>query len=275
VDYERLVVDNLPLIDSVVRTIGRRHRLSADEQDELGASVRLKLVENDYEVLRKFEGRCQLRTYLVTVVQRHFLDARNSKWGKWRPSAQARRLGPMAVLLDQLTSRDHLSFDEAAQAVLARHADAVSLPELQNVLQQLPTRSSRRFLSEEELEHVPASGPGASANVESREHRQTGDRIERALSQTLSSLAEEDRLILKLRFCDNVKLARIAELVGAPPKAFYRRVDDLMRTLKKALEAQGVSASDVAVIIEDPAARVEDVIEPPGPGKSLERPSVP
>jgi len=54
-------------VDGVVRTIARRHRLPADEADELGSSVRLKLVENDYEVLRKFEGRSQLRTYLITV----------------------------------------------------------------------------------------------------------------------------------------------------------------------------------------------------------------
>jgi hypothetical protein len=60
VDYERLVVENLPLVDSVVRLIARRHRLSADEGDELAGAIRLKLVENDYQVLRKFEGRSQL-----------------------------------------------------------------------------------------------------------------------------------------------------------------------------------------------------------------------
>ena len=86
-DYKRLVVDNLPLVDSVVRTIARRHGLSADQQDELGSSVKLKLVENDYEVLRKFEGRSSMRTYLTAVVQRHFLDSRTALWGRWRPCA--------------------------------------------------------------------------------------------------------------------------------------------------------------------------------------------
>src|SRR6202008_4136539 len=109
----------------VGRTIARRHQLSADEADELGSSVRLKLVENDYEVLRKFEGRSQLRTYLTTVVKRHFLDDRNARWGKWRPSAQARRLGPVAVLLDQFLTRDRLPFEEAVQAIEARHGATI------------------------------------------------------------------------------------------------------------------------------------------------------
>ena len=51
-----------------------------------------------------FEGRSQLRTYLITVVQRHFLDDRNARWGKWRPSSIARRIGPIAVLLDLLVT---------------------------------------------------------------------------------------------------------------------------------------------------------------------------
>ena len=272
-DYERLIVDNLPLVDSVVRTIARRHRLSADEQDELGSSIRLKLVENDYEVLRKFEGRSQLRTYLITVVQRHFLDARNARWGKWRPSSQARRLGPVAVLLDRLLTRDRLTFDHAVQSVAARYGDTVSRGELQRIAGELPARSSRTFLGDEELEQVPA--PFEDDAIESGERQQTGNRVERALAMALQQLDDEDRTILRLRFCGNVKLARIAELLGAPAKPFYRRVDDLMRVLRKELQAQGVSEADVATITEHPDASVDGVLEPPQSGKAVERPSVP
>ena len=115
VDYEALLVAHLPLIDSVVRAVAHRYWLSADETDDLGGDIRLKLVENDHDVLRKFEGRSSLRTYLMTVVLRHVLDQRNARWGKWRPSVLARQLGPIAILLDQLLTRDGLSFDEAVE----------------------------------------------------------------------------------------------------------------------------------------------------------------
>jgi len=275
VDYERLVIDNLPLVDSVVRTIARRYQLSADEEDDLGGSVKLKLVENDYEVLRKFEGRSQLRTYLITVVQRHFLDDRNARWGKWRPSAQARRLGPIAVVLDQLLTRDGRSFEDAAQVITARYGDTASRAQLQDIAMQLPSRSHRVFLGEEELEHFPTSVPTGSDAVESSERQKTADRVERALAATLENLSDEDRVILQLRFCQNMKLVRIAELVGEPAKPFYRRVEDILQMLRNALQAQGVSEADVAEIIEHPNGSIDDVLERTGSGKTLERPSVP
>jgi RNA polymerase sigma factor (sigma-70 family) len=276
VNYERLVVDNLPLVDSVIRLIARRHRLSADEAEELSGAVRLKLVDNDYEVLRKFEGRSQLRTYLITVVQRHFLDDRNARWGKWRPSARARRLGPVATMLDQLITRDHLPFDEAVHAIAARHGTAASREELHAIMLQLPTRSSRQFLGAEALEHVPAPTPDENEVIESLEREPLGNRIERALANVLARLGDEDRLILKMRFCDNIKLARIAELMGLPQKPFYRRVEDLMRDLRQELQTQGVSQADVAGILEDPAAGgVGEVIGVAAAGKTPGRPSVP
>jgi RNA polymerase sigma factor (sigma-70 family) len=275
VDCERLVVENLPLVDSVVRQIARRHRLSNDETEELAAAVRLKLVEKDYEVLRKFEGRSQLRTYLITVVQRHFLDDRNARWGKWRPSAQSRRLGPIATLLDQLLTRDHLPFDQAVHAVRARHGGDLSREELHGIMLQLPVRSTRRFLSEDELEHLPAPAAGEDDIIDSLEQARSGGRIERALANALAQLDAEDRVILKMRFCDNLKLARIAELLGLPAKPLYRRVEDLMRILRKELEAQGVSHADVAPILEHPAGGVGEVLGGATAGKTLDGPSVP
>ena len=40
-------------------------------------------------------------------------EARIAEWGKWRPSAVAKRLGPTAVLLDRLLTRDGRPFDDA------------------------------------------------------------------------------------------------------------------------------------------------------------------
>src|SRR5262245_31363085 len=81
----------LPVIDDVTGQVCRRHRLSGVESDEFKSDVRLHFIERNYEVLRKFEGRCALATYVNVVVQRVFLDWRNRMWGRWRPSTDARR----------------------------------------------------------------------------------------------------------------------------------------------------------------------------------------
>jgi RNA polymerase sigma factor for flagellar operon FliA len=249
VDYARVVVDNLPLVDSVVRFIARRHRLSADETDELGAQIRLKLVDNDYEVLRRFQERSSLRTYLTTVVHRHFLDARIAMWGKWRPSAQARRLGPVAILLDQYVNRDGLSFEEAVHAIQNKRGVDVTRAELEELLPQLPRRVQRRLADDEALADVAAPGGGEKAAVDALDRARDGERIEAALSAALGRLGFQDRLILKLRFCDDVTVARISLMMNLQQKPLYRRIEGVMRVLREELEARGVTQEMVSALI--------------------------
>ena len=73
VDNQRLLLENLPLIDLIVRTTGRRRHLSAEQEDFAGF-VRLRMVEDDYAILRKFQNRSSLRTYLIAVIERLSLD---------------------------------------------------------------------------------------------------------------------------------------------------------------------------------------------------------
>ena len=274
-DYGRLLVDNLPLVDSVVQAIARRYRLSTDEADDLSSSVRLKLLENDYEVLRKFQHRSKLRTYLVTVVQRLFLDERNARWGKWRPSAQAYRLGPIGIVLDQLITRDHLTFNEAAEAIAMRFGDAVSPAQLEAMAALLPARRSRRFVSAEVLEEMPALISNQEDLLDLSDRDRPGNRVERALAAVFQQLNDEDKVILRLRFHQNMQLARIAELLAVAPKPFYRRVDELIGMLREALQAQGVTQADVFSIVGSSVVQIDGMLAGMPDEKPQRRPSVP
>ena len=90
---EERFVQNLDLIDRIVAFVCRRNHLDAGESDDFASHVRFKLLEDDYGVIRKFEGRSSLSTYLTTVIQRLYFQYRVQLWGKWRPSAEAKRLG--------------------------------------------------------------------------------------------------------------------------------------------------------------------------------------
>src|SRR4029077_12843055 len=118
---EALFLANLPVIDAVVKQVCRRHHLSSAEADDFASEVRLHIIERNYETLRKFEGRSSMRTYLIVVVQRLFLDYRNRIWGKWRPSAEARRLGPVAMLLERLVARDGWSCEQGIETLRNHH----------------------------------------------------------------------------------------------------------------------------------------------------------
>ena len=106
-------------IESVLAYTRRAHRLSADDGDEFSSWVRLRLLEDDGAILAKFRGLSTFKTFLVTVIQRLFLDWRIKEWGKWRPTADARRLGPVAIELERLVLRDHLEFERVEQMFAA------------------------------------------------------------------------------------------------------------------------------------------------------------
>ena len=112
---ERLFVENLRLIDDTIRLVCRNRHCSPEEREDFSSHSRLKFIEDDYAILRKYAGRCSLRTYLVTVIGHQLSDYRRQHWGTWRPSAEARRLGPAAMELDTLLHRDRVPLEEAIE----------------------------------------------------------------------------------------------------------------------------------------------------------------
>jgi RNA polymerase sigma factor (sigma-70 family) len=68
--------------------------------------------------------------------------------------------------------------------------------------------------------------------------------LTRRLELALTALCTEDRLLLRFRFEDDLPVPRIARLVGADsPFVIYRRIDRILRGLRKALEEAGVTES--------------------------------
>src|SRR5882672_2358170 len=96
-ELEVLLLANLAWIERVVGALARRHGLSADDRADFASWVKLKLVEHDYRVLQRFRGESTITTYLTTVIAMVYRDYRAHRWGRWRPSAAALRLGRLAV----------------------------------------------------------------------------------------------------------------------------------------------------------------------------------
>ena len=266
---ERLFLDHLAVIDQVVQFVGRRHHLDGDAIEELQSAIRLKIIDNDYEVLRKFEGRSTIRTYLTAIVQRHFLDSRTALWGRWRPCALARRAGSPGVLLDQLVTRDALTLDEAITKVRERHD--VSEAELRRLAAVFPVRTPRRFIGEEHLIGVPAEG-GATP-VDGAVMQDEAQRAQAALEAALRALSDEDRVILKYRFVHGLQISQISRLTGLDQKPLYRRFDVIIKALRHELDTRGVSREHVSALIGSPGVEI-GAIGWPDLEKPSERPSL-
>ena len=197
---EALFLAKLPIIDAVVGQVCRRHHLTAAEGDDFASEVRLHIIERNYEPLRRFEGRSTLRTYLTVVVTRLFLDYRNRLWGKWRPSAEARRQGPQAILLERLVTRDGWTFDQALETLRINHGVEVT-DALRAFGVKLTHRApTRQFVAEIEAAEIESTAPPADANVLRAEQDFLAKRVQTALDRVRQTLTAEHRLILRMRF---------------------------------------------------------------------------
>jgi RNA polymerase sigma factor for flagellar operon FliA len=245
---EALFLANLPVIDEVTSKVCRRHRLSAAETDDFRSDVRLHFIERNYDVLRRFEGRSSLTTYLTVVIQRLFLDRRNRLWGKWRPSAEARRLGPTAILLERLVTRDGWSIEQALETMRVNHGVVVD-DALRGLCEKLGRRSpSRQLVTEEDATGMADTAPTPEANVLRAEQDFLAKRVQTALERACQALAAEERLILKMRFEDRAPVADIARALHIDQKRLYRTIPRLLETVGGALTQEGISRSDVRAL---------------------------
>jgi RNA polymerase sigma factor (sigma-70 family) len=248
VDYQRLLLDHLDLVDQIVRTTGRRRHLSAAEREDFASFVNLRLIDDDYAILRKFQNRSTLWTYLAAVIERLSLDFCAEKWGRWRPSAMAERLGPVAVTLERLVTRDSHTIEEAIEIVRTNHDVDLTYAELRGIWDQLPARIRTTEVGEEAAAAVSSSDTSEAA-VEDSDRRKSIERLQRALQAAFEQIAAQDRVVIALRFDHEMSMVDIARLTGSSVPTLHRRLEKSVKQLRLALTRDGFDPREIAGLI--------------------------
>ncbi len=247
-DAEALFVEHLDRLERIVAFACRRHGLLGDLCEEFRSYVHLKLIEDEYGILRKFRGESAFTTYLNTVVQNLSRDFRNSRWGKWRPTVAARRLGEAAVRLERLVVRDRYTVEEAIEVLRTNFQVDETAAQLRDIAAQLPERPPRQYLGEETLERLPAGTDSAGdpqQGLRDAERASTQERTQVALEEALTTLDDDDRLLLELHFRQGMTLALIARTLELKQRSMYSRMDKCLRVLRRHLEAAGLEGEAV------------------------------
>ncbi len=240
---EQLFLDHLPHIEKVVSHLCRRHHLQKEECEDFLSHVKIKLIEDDYAILRKFKGRSSLKTYLTTVVVNLMKDYQNHLWGKWRPSAEAERLGPVAIHLERLQVRDGYSFDEAVQILQTNHKVEMSWRELHEIAAKLPPRSPRHMEGEEDLGDLASQEERADDRLAEQEREAARRKAFEALQEIRKALPKEDQVILKMQE-GGFSVAEISRSLHLEQKQLYRRIQKIHAYLRQELERRGIRKED-------------------------------
>lgn len=248
---EELFLQNLQTIDRISAFVCRRNHLNFDDTVEFIQEVKFRLIEEDYAILRNFKGDSRLSTYLTSVISRLMQNVRAKRWGNWRPCAEARRLGDKAIALDRLTSRDGHTFAEAVEILTTPAGSPFTVEELKWMYASLPPRMPRPALVEDDgTVEVEAKDCGADELIQARDSERIARLAIEAIDRMGASLPAEERLILRMRFCENRKISEIARRLDLDQKRLYKRLEKLFGQVRHALHEAGVTAEDIGLLLD-------------------------
>ena len=200
----------------------------------------MHFITDDYAVLRRWERRASLATFVRVVILHLFHDFRNRLWGRWRPSTAACRLGPTGVLLERLVVRDGWPTEQALEALRVNHGIAID-SELQAFCDKLCTRGpSRKFVPEEAAGEIASDAPSPETNVVRAEEDFRAKRVQASLERAKQALQPTERLILRMRFDDRMPVADIARVLHLDQRRLYRTIDRIVAALRSAMAADGI-----------------------------------
>ena len=255
---EEVFLSNLETIERAAHFAARRGGLSPADADDLVATVKLVLIENDYAVLRGFEGRCSLGTYVASIAHRQIADERMHVGGRWRPSAESKRAGEGAVLLETLVVRERKPLEEALP--LVQKIDPTMTREAADaLLARLPARAQRARLValDESVREPEVDSETVEARVLARDRDAAAGKANAVLRDALTALSTSDRVLLRLRFANSMRVSAIARAWQCDQQILYRRIDALTRRLRQQLTTAGIDAVTAAQLIGENDSRLD------------------
>jgi RNA polymerase sigma factor for flagellar operon FliA len=248
---ENLFLKNLGWINRVAAMTCSQHGVLGAEAEDFASSIRLKLMEDDYAIIRKHRGEAALTTYLATVVVRQFHNHLREKRGRWRTSAVARRLGPPAPDLESLVFRDGYRLDQAGELLRTSGRTRLSDRELGQLLKELPARQPLRpkEVPGDVLLDQQEAAQHADRGVTDAETGALHDQMTDVLRRAMAQLGAEDQMIVRMHLQDGRTLADVARTLRLEQKPLYRRITRLRASLRAAMEGNGVRGEDVQGLI--------------------------
>lgn len=247
---EELFLSNLETIERAARFAARRAGLSPADADDLVASVKVELIENDYAALQGFAGRCSIGTYVASIAHRLLVDERMHAGGRWRPSAEAKRAGEAAVLLETLVMRDRKPLDEALPLV-QKLDPAMTRAAADALLARLPKRAPRAQLVplDDDVPEQEVPPETVEERVLAHDRSAAAARTNAIMRDALAALPQSDRVLLRLRFGNDMRVSAIARAWQCDQQILYRRLETLVRRLRQQLVAAGIDGATAAQLI--------------------------
>lgn len=242
-EFSQLLERELPLIEKITNVICRRSGMSADDIEEFTAEVKLRLVKNDYAILRAYERRSGFSTYIAAVIRRMLIDYRRHHLGKWHDSAEAQRLGRLGIDVERAMLRDGRTLEETLTLLREKHP-GVTIDEIERIARLVPAKIRHRLVPIEAAESLESRG-----DADRVVRMDMAARISAVVCTFIDSLSGDEQLIFRLRFDCDMTVAQISRSLHRDQQVLYRLLYKRFDALRAELTKVGVDARAVEDLI--------------------------
>ena len=243
-DLETFLAIYSEAIDRAIAIVCRRAHLNDYDRHDVTQEVWVHLLRNNGAAVRRFEGRSAPETFFVRLAMNVLVGIRRRRDGRWRPSAQARRLGAVARELEHLVERGGFTLHEAIETVHARRG--VGYDHLDSLIERLqPGRRSRSVgtppcTPSPPKPEAPDAPPSPEQELINGELRRESERIVNSIQRAWTLLTGEERLVL------------VDQIVGPGPHRPRRAFIQASAVLRDLLSGTGLRWPDVSAVLKDP-----------------------
>lgn len=244
--WEQFLNDYSRLIHQVIQAFERE----TDRAGDCFLFVCEKLCEDQFRRLRRFKpgGSARFSTWLRVVVRNLCLDWHRKAFGRQQVFQTIAKLAPLDQEVFRIVYHQNLTAEDCYFRLAGRHPGLTRHDvedSLSRIRQKLTPRQlwllqagRPRFGS---LEVAPEDEPGGSQPLvkdpgPGPEELAVAKEKQAALQRALGTLEASERLLLKLRFDQDMTLQGIARLLGLKDaQTADRRVRDILQKLRKKL----------------------------------------
>lgn len=223
-------------ISEAVRSVARRRRLTPEQRDDLLSFAVCRLLERGVDWKDVCGVAARPEAYLRRMVERLWIDLTNRRWGRWRPTSRARRLGATGVELDRLIRREGLDLDDAISLALERSSRGRTRDTLYRLASELRPRPRA----------VPIAGVALTgrdrpdSRLRLKEDSRSLRRALRVLEEEMQQLDDLSRKVLSGRYLEQLTAGSVGRELDLDDRSVYRIAYRALKTLRRRLRDRGV-----------------------------------
>lgn len=244
--------DNIETIYSTINFFCRNKQIIGEDKKDFSSQILIKVIDNDYKVLRSYNKKSKLTTYLLTVISNYYIDLKRKEIKRWRPSKKSKNKGPIAVKLDELINKKNYTLEEAHDTLTINHNYNVTLDELSKIASEFKNSTRQiRKVSDTHLTTLTDNNPHTEEAIIKTEDQKTVNDMIRVSVKIRENLPGEAKLILKMRFFDDYSISQIGRMLNIKRHAVDKILKDSLKEIKDSLIKEDADFNEITKYINE------------------------